>query len=167
MTPNDRQVTLEIIERLRATPVGDKDRELERLIRDSLSEDVDFLYKLLQLSIEDQKALSATRARINQLEAQIRVESKRGANSGIASSGSLAPDEPIGWITPASYVSLGAQGNAAAPTSGRDGSTSDAVGFRVRERQRRLPNNVDPASVPQQRAIEANWPDPRQPRKPH
>ncbi len=69
MTPQERDLILEVAQRLRGTRLTEKDPEAERLIRAEIGSQPDALYLLTQAVIVQEQGLRAAQERIRELEA--------------------------------------------------------------------------------------------------
>ena len=71
MTPDERQMISDLFDRLRATSLGDKDREAEALINQLARATPDSAYKLVQSVLVMEHTLQEAGGRIEDLEAQV------------------------------------------------------------------------------------------------
>src|SRR5437764_3978118 len=70
MTPQERDLILEVARRLRGTRLSEKDPEAERLIRAEIGSQPDALYLLTQAVVVQEQGLRHAQERIQELEAQ-------------------------------------------------------------------------------------------------
>lgn len=101
MKAEERDLILDLFERIRATPSRDNDPEAERLIRDAVARDPNSPYVLVQTVLVQEEALRRADERIRQLEA---------SNTGSAG---REPRSFLGSRTPADTL-----GGGSVPTTG-------------------------------------------------
>src|SRR5437868_3792760 len=110
MTPQERDLILAVAQRLRSTPLPEKDYEAERLIQTEIGSQPDALYRLTQAVIVQEQGLRHAQERIQQLEAQ--EQQPRGFLSNLFGGGSSAPPlVPYGAGSPAHAPGAGAAGS--------------------------------------------------------
>jgi uncharacterized protein len=117
MTPQERELILGVAQRLRGTPLTEKDNEAERLIQTDIGSQPDALYRLTQAVIVQEQGLRHAQERIHQLEADLQaaqqsrpsgfLSSLFGGGLAASSAGSSAPP-----LTP--YAPSSAPGGSAA-----------------------------------------------------
>jgi hypothetical protein len=98
MTPQERDLILSLAQRLRSTPLAEKDYEADRFIQSEIGSQPDALYRLTQMVIVQEQGLRHAQERIQQLEAQI-TQPRSGSFlsslfGGSASSGMGSPAPP-------------------------------------------------------------------------
>ncbi len=91
MTPQERDVLLPLLDKLRQARVPDKDTEADQLIRQTMGEQPDAAYILAQTVLMQDYALHQAQARIQQLEQSPRSSSSGGFLAGLFGGGSPVP----------------------------------------------------------------------------
>jgi hypothetical protein len=100
MTPQERELIQTVAQRLRATPLTEKDHEAERFIQSEIGSQPDALYRLTQTVIVQEQGLRHAQERIQQLEAQVQPSQARPGSflsslfGGGSPSGMAAPPPP-------------------------------------------------------------------------
>ena len=116
MTPQERDLILSVAQRLRGTPLTDKDHEAERLIQTDIGSQPDALYRLTQAVIVQEQGLRHAQERIQQLEAELQA-AQQARPSGFLSSlfgGGSSPYSGGSPVPPSMpYTASSAPGGAA------------------------------------------------------
>ena len=112
MTPQERDLILEVAQRLRGTRLPEKDPEAERLIRAEIGSQPDALYLLTQAVIVQEQGLRAAQERIRELEAGRGQGGAPGRGSFLAglTGGAPAPAPPPPAAAPAPASPAGPSG---------------------------------------------------------
>ena len=84
MTPDERQMLMDLFDRMRAHGPIEKDRDAEQLIWNEVRQIPDSAYMLVQSVLVQEEALKAANARVEELEEQVRQmqSAGRGASDG-------------------------------------------------------------------------------------
>ena len=82
MTPQERDVLLPLLDKLKATHLPEKDGEAEQAIREAAQAQPDMLYILTQTALIQDYALHDAQARIQKLEAQLQQPQPQQTSSG-------------------------------------------------------------------------------------
>src|SRR6056297_2044235 len=94
MNQNDRQLIAELFERMRSVDRVDKDQDAEAFIHQSMRENADSPYLLVQSVLAQEVALQEAGQRIEELEAQI----TQNASAGFSGAGKRVPSgQPAPW----------------------------------------------------------------------
>jgi hypothetical protein len=95
MTPQERELILGVVQRLRTANLTQKDSEAERLILTEIGSQKDALYLLTQAVIVQEQGLRHAQERIQQLESACSQQGHGGFLSGLfGGGGSSAPPPP-------------------------------------------------------------------------
>jgi len=94
MTPQEKELILNVFDRLSKSGVGQKDNEAEALIREQTQRFPDAPYGLVQAVVVQEMGLNQATARINELQRQL--DEARAAGHGQSSGGFLSGAGPWG-----------------------------------------------------------------------
>jgi hypothetical protein len=103
MTPQERELLTNLVNRLRQAPAQHTDPEAESMIADLVADKPDTPYVLAQTVLIQDYALHQAQARINDLEQQLKGQPKQehgGFLSAIFGSGKPAQPRPQGYAQP-------------------------------------------------------------------
>jgi len=78
MTPEERNLVIDLFDRLARLEEAPRDREAERLIQDGLRQAPNATYALVQTALIQDEALKRADTRIRELEAQLVIVGRRG-----------------------------------------------------------------------------------------
>jgi uncharacterized protein len=117
MTPQERELILAVAQRLRRTPLTEKDHEAERLIHTDIGSQPDALYLLTQTVIVQEQGLRHAQERIHELEARLQAAQQPrpgGFLSSLFGAGSTAYGSGSPPSPPPPYAASSAPGGSAA-----------------------------------------------------
>lgn len=98
MRPEERQLILDLFDRIGAVPTRDNDVDVEQLIRDAVARDPNSPYVLVQSVLVQEEALRRADERIRQLENSTAVSGSRGPRSFLDSGSRVGEDMSGGSV---------------------------------------------------------------------
>jgi hypothetical protein len=122
MNQDDRQLIADLFDRMHTVEGLDKDRDAEALIHQSMRQNPDSPYLLVQSVLAQEVALQKAEARIRELEGQV---GQRAPGAARASAG-FAADEPALWEAPKAAAGRTSARAWGAPIGRASPSTSSA-----------------------------------------
>lgn len=98
MRPEERQLVLDLFDRISAAPSHDNDPDAEQLIRDAVARDPNSPYVLVQTVLVQEEVLRRADERIRQLESSTAVSGSRGPRSFLDSGSRAGQDMSSGSV---------------------------------------------------------------------